>query len=67
MPQEPVPECSEAIEIPQLKLAQEAMRSNIGARHDDAGKDFRRARYSQSGCCQDCQLNSQSLEHPVRD
>ena len=25
----------------------------------DAGKDLRRARYSQSGCCQDCQRNSQ--------
>ena len=29
----------------------------------DAGKDLRRARYSQSGCCQDCQRNSQSWEH----
>ena len=26
--------------------------------HQD-GKDFRRARYSQSGCCQDCQRSSQ--------
>ena len=29
----------------------------------DAGKDLRRARYSQSGCCQDCQRNRQSFEH----
>ena len=35
----------------------------IGNRAHDAGKDFRRARYSQSGCCQDCQRNSRSLEH----
>ena len=27
----------------------------------DAGKHFRRARYSQSGCCQDCQRNSLTL------
>ena len=36
----------------------------------DAGKDFRMARYSQSGCGQDCQRNSQRLEYgmsPVRD
>ena len=26
-------------------------------------KDLRRARCSQSGCCQDCQRSSQSLEH----
>ena len=42
----------------------------IWNRAHDAGKDCRRARYSQLGCCQDCQRNSPSLEHrlsPVRD
>ena len=34
--------------------------------HED-GKDLWRARYSQSDCHQDCQRNSQSLEHPERD
>ena len=38
-----------------------------GARHEDAGKDLRRAIYSQSGCCQDRERNSQSPEHPVWD
>ena len=42
----------------------------IQDRAHDAGKDLRKARYSQSDCCQDCQRSSQSLEHrmsPVRD
>ena len=31
----------------------------IRNRAHEAGKDLRRARYSQSGCCQDCQRSSQ--------
>ena len=45
------------IEIPQ---SQHRIR-NVAIRNQthDAGKDLRRARYSQSGCCQDYQRNSQ--------
>ena len=33
--------------------------------HED-GKDLQKARYSQSGCCQDCQRSSQSLEPDIK-
>ena len=35
-------------------------------RWDETVEDLRRARYSQTGCCRDCQRNGQSLVHPVR-
>ena len=35
----------------------------IQDRAHNAGKDLRKARCSQSGCCQDCQRSGQSLEN----
>ena len=66
-----VPE-REAKAIPSPESSEEDRDSTVTActgddvirnRAHDAGKDFRRVRYSQSGCCQDCQRNSHSLEH----
>ena len=64
----PVQRVQKKTEIPQLQLVQEAMPSESGRMTLE--KDFRRARYSQSGCCRDCQRNRQSLENrvsPARD
>ena len=64
----PVQIVQKKIGIPQVQLVQETMRSENRAH--DAGKDFRRARSSQSGRCQERQRCSQSLKHrvsPVRD
>ena len=59
MPQEQFQRVPKKLEIPQQHLTQEAMRSKIA--HTTLEKTFEKARYSQSGCCLDCQRNSPEL------
>ena len=39
----------------------------LGARHEDAGKDLRRARYSQSGCCVNGIARAWSIQYEIRE
>ena len=49
----PVQRVQKKMEISQLQLVQETLRSMI--ERITLEKTFEKARYSQSGCCQDCQ------------
>ena len=63
----PVRKVQKKIEIPQVTACTGNRFDSKIRRMTALEKTFRRARYSQLGCGQDCQRNSQSLEHPVRD